>query len=123
MASNKTNLTSNDILDKQFTIKPKGYDAEEVDDFLDQVIEDYKMFENLENQLKTEVKTNSFLRKQLGDLELENEILNKKLGEYRYSSSKGDFGNIELLKKISELEAEIYEIKKNQNSEPSEKAD
>ena len=116
MASDKVNFSSNDILEKEFTIKPKGYDAEQVDEFLDQVIEDYKMFENLENQLKTEVKTNSFLRKQLGDLELENEILNKKLGEYRYTASKGDFGNIELLKKISELEQEVFELKKNQNS-------
>ena len=39
MANNKVNFSSNDILDKVFTIKPKGYDAEEVDNFLDQIIE------------------------------------------------------------------------------------
>lgn len=120
MASNKVNFSSNDILDKEFIIKPKGYDAEQVDDFLDQIIEDYKVFEALDNQLKTINKTNSLLRKQLSDLELENEILNKKLGEYKASTSNANLGNIDLLKKISDLEQEIYEIKKNQNSTSNE---
>ena len=120
MASNKVNFTSNDVLEKEFIIKPKGYDAEQVDDFLDQVIEDYKVFEALDNQLKTVNKTNSLLRKQLSDLELENEILNKKLSEYKASTSNANLGNIDLLKKISDLEQEIYEIKKNQSSASNE---
>lgn len=120
MANYKVNFSSSDILDKEFIIKPKGYDAEQVDDFLDQIIEDYKQFENLDNQLKTAMKTNSLLRKQLSDLELENEILNKKLGEHKSVASGANLGNIELLKKISDLEQKVYELEKNQNSASTE---
>lgn len=44
-------LSSDDILKKQFKVKVKGYDSEEVDSYLDQVISDYDTFESIVEDL------------------------------------------------------------------------
>lgn len=40
-------LSSQDILKKQFAHKMKGYDQEEVDKFLDQIISDYETYNSI----------------------------------------------------------------------------
>ena len=44
MDLNDIRLSPNDILKKQFKVKMKGYDQEEVDTYLDQIISDYEVF-------------------------------------------------------------------------------
>ena len=44
MISNK-NLKSNQILEKKFKTEISGYSAREVDEYLDQILEDYRKFE------------------------------------------------------------------------------
>ena len=44
---NKPNLTSIQVFEKQFSIVPQGYSTEDVNAFLDLVIEDYQYFEAL----------------------------------------------------------------------------
>ncbi|WP_339022460.1 DivIVA domain-containing protein [Spiroplasma endosymbiont of Crioceris asparagi] len=42
-------LTSKEISEKEFEIEYKGYKVEEVDSFLDTIVEDYVWFNELEN--------------------------------------------------------------------------
>lgn len=50
-AINQVKLSADAILKKQFKRSMKGYDEQEVDSYLDQVISDYKAFESIiENQ-------------------------------------------------------------------------
>ncbi len=44
---NDIKLSSQDILKKQFRSKVKGYDPDEVDSYLDQVISDYETFQSI----------------------------------------------------------------------------
>ena len=44
MNSSKIVLTTQDIVNKEFTIEPKGFKPQEVDGFLDIVIKDYVAF-------------------------------------------------------------------------------
>lgn len=70
MDLNDIRLSPNDILKKQFKVKMKGYDQEEVDTYLDQIISDYEVFakiiaglndkvNQLENQLTNNTSSNS----------------------------------------------------------------
>lgn len=47
-------LTSKDILEKEFKKSVKGYNIDQVDQFLDQIMEDYDKFEEALNVLKAE---------------------------------------------------------------------
>ncbi len=47
-------LTSKDILEKEFKKSVKGYNIDQVDQFLDQIMEDYDNFEKVINELRTE---------------------------------------------------------------------
>ena len=48
------NYQPNDILQKEFKTKMRGYDPTEVDQFLDGIIKDYETFSNEISQLKSE---------------------------------------------------------------------
>ncbi|WP_413362506.1 cell division regulator GpsB [Lysinibacillus sp. 3P01SB] len=47
-------LTSKVILEKEFKKSVKGYNIDQVDQFLDQIMEDYDKFEEVLNTLKAE---------------------------------------------------------------------
>lgn len=47
-------LQSKDILDKKFKTSMRGYNQEEVDEFLDTIIQDYEFFNQKIEQLKQE---------------------------------------------------------------------
>lgn len=49
------NLTSQEILDKEFKTTMRGYNQDEVDEFLDVVIQDYEQFQKKITRLKEEV--------------------------------------------------------------------
>ena len=51
----KVNLTVEEILDKQFNVDFKGYSASEVDAFLDIILEDYQIYEENLDELKSEI--------------------------------------------------------------------
>lgn len=51
----KINLTVQDILDKEFKTTIRGYNQDEVDDFLDIIIQDYEQFNKEISQLKEEI--------------------------------------------------------------------
>ncbi len=102
MFEDKRILTAKEILDKEFKIDARGYRPQEVDQFLDYIIKDYVYFENSTKKLISEIKT----------LENENDKLRTEVRKLKASldiagSNKG-VTNVDLLKRISDLEKVVY---------------
>ena len=104
MYEDKRFLSAKEILEKDFKIDPKGYSPKEVDQFLDLVIKDYVDFENTTKKLIAEIKTlesdNSKLRAEIRNLKASLEIAN--------SNKDKAVTNVDLLKRISDLEKVVY---------------
>ena len=112
-------LNSKLILEKAFTPHGNGYDPDEVDSFLDQIIHDYIAFElyykeskqytvSLENSLRE-------AREKISNLEVLNASLNAKVGGVK-DSDKVSSENIALLNRIRKLETELYKRGVDPNS-------
>ena len=87
-------LTSKMILEKEFKKNFKGYNVEEVDSFLDEIIQDYEMFEKVVAQLREENR----------QLKEEAETLPKK-----QSVAPGNgTTNFDILKRLSNLEKHVF---------------
>ncbi|MBM7552513.1 cell division regulator GpsB [Thalassobacillus pellis] len=54
MANDKIHLDGKKILEKDFKTSMRGYNQEEVDEFLDLIIQDYDMFQQELDRLKQE---------------------------------------------------------------------
>ena len=98
-------LTVQDILDKEFKIDARGYRPQEVDKFLDLVINDY-------NEFITEMKT---LRRELAYVNDENTKLKNELRRIKAnieaaeeSGSNNSVSNVDLLRRLSQLEKVVY---------------
>ena len=102
MYDDKRFLTAREILEKDFKIDARGYRPQEVDQFLDLVIKDYVDFEATTKRLLTEIKAlesdNAKLKAEIRNLKASLEIAN---------SNKG-VTNVDLLKRISDLEKVVY---------------
>lgn len=55
MMNNRVQLSGKDILEKDFKTAMRGYNQEEVDEFLDIVIQDYEAFGQEMDRLKQEI--------------------------------------------------------------------
>ena len=104
MLEDKIFLTTNDILEKEFKLDARGYRPQEVDKFLDLVIRDYTEYQTiikrLANEIKNLEKDNQILQAEIRDLKSKLEIVGS-------SSTKG-VTNVDILKRISELEKIVY---------------
>ena len=102
MYDEKRFLTAKEILEKDFKIDTRGYRPQEVDQFLDLIIKDYVDFETTTKRLVNEIKVlegdNSKLKAEIRDLKSKLEIA---------GSNKG-VTNVDLLKRISDLEKVVY---------------
>ena len=101
------NLTAKKIFNNQFGNVYNGYDSEQVDKFLDLIIEDYQIME--ENV------------KELLDLvdQLQHEVQNLQAKKHQLEtdvkinlSNTTQYSNVDLLKRISRLEESLYNSKK-----------
>ncbi|WKB34642.1 cell division regulator GpsB [Terrilactibacillus sp. S3-3] len=90
-------LTSQDILDKEFKTGLRGYQAEDVDKFLDEIIKDYEAFNKEIKKLREE---NERLRAEAGNRQ----------NELRRSPSVANQGqtNYDILKRLSNLEKHVF---------------
>ena len=92
-------LSIQDILEKEFKIDPRGYRMQEVDKFLDLIIKDYNMYNNIikayEKDRNTLIKENQELKQEIRNMK--DSIEAAKLGEKEVT-------NIDLLRRISQLE-------------------
>lgn len=108
----KLTLSADDILNKEFPLQYKGYVPQEVDAFLDEVLKNYNVIEEIrdyyETQNKALQKTNSILRAKIDELETKLEIEKNK----NNSIEKVDnTSNLDLIKKIAKLESELFQTK------------
>jgi DivIVA domain-containing protein len=106
MYNDKIILTPQDILDKEFKVDARGYRPQEVDKFLDMIIKDYTEFMNANKKL---AKDNDELMNENNRLRAELRRLHD-LSDASDSSdsSSSRVNNIDLLKRISQLEKTVY---------------
>ena len=113
-------FTPKDIYEADFSTKMRGYDKEEVDELLDDVIADYETYQTENLRLQEE---NEFLKKKIAELEMQvskpnqanlddtqrfdpNQIL-----QARSSKPKVEMrnpSNFDLLKRINRLEHAVF---------------
>lgn len=109
MYNEKIYLTPQEILDKEFKVDAKGYRPQEVDKFLDMVIRDYTEFMSIIKKLKDD---NHYLAEDNAKLKAEyrkmKSIIDSASNESGGISSKAGFNNLDLLKRISNLEKIVY---------------
>ncbi|BBH26043.1 cell cycle protein GpsB [Intestinibaculum porci] len=108
---NKIKLSPKKILNKQFQIDFKGYNANEVDYFLDLIVADYENFAAMLNESYDEIESlqreNAALKQKISSLEAGAPTQNAQNLEAKMA------GNVDLLKRLSQLEKEVYSNKKN----------
>lgn len=132
MASlNDIKLSAQDILKKQFRSKAKGYDPDEVDAYLDEVISDYENFQQIIEDLYGQIGT---LQRQLMDekqkekktVETEKEDKVKTYTPtHRRTASVPNFDNedddnhgeistnMAIIQRISTLERKVYNLEQH----------
>ncbi len=103
MLSDRVVLTPQDIFEKEFKIDTRGYRLQEVDKFLDQVIKDYVEFANIIKELKLD---NKELRNQ--NIDLKHELRNLKANIDIVKKSEKEITNVDILRRLSQLEKYIY---------------
>jgi DivIVA domain-containing protein len=105
----KLNLSPQAIVDKEFDIDFKGYNPDQVDMMLDQIIKDYQSYERYASELQSKIdeleKTNASLRAKL--IEVEGKV---KAQEEVDPLSQGA-SNVDILKRLSRLEKQVFEDK------------
>ncbi|HKL72913.1 MAG TPA: DivIVA domain-containing protein [Candidatus Onthovivens sp.] len=109
----KFKLKEEDILNKKFKANVKGYDCDEVDAFLDLVLSDYNLINELDNSLDDQLITlkrdNEGLKAQIRDLEQKLELISagfKVDSNGVYSS----LDNLELLQRCGRYEKKLYDL-------------
>ncbi len=102
MFEDKRFLSAKEILEKDFKIDAKGYRPQEVDQFLDLIIKDYVDFETTTKRLINEIKL-----LENDNAKLKAEIRNLK-STLELASSNKNVTNVDLLKRISDLEKVVY---------------
>ena len=105
MNKNLINLTPEKILYKEFKIDTKGYRLKEVDQFLDEIIADYqnynKIIADLQKEREENIETILSLKQEIRDLKTTVEIS-------RAGMQEGNVNNLDILKRISQLEKTVY---------------
>ncbi len=113
MEDKSISLNVDQILKKTFTPNVKGYDPDEVDDFLDQIIKDYRSFEayykeskgyiiSLESQLRDSKETSN-------NLTVEKARLESRLAGVKDPSSVST-DNLRYVNRIASLESALWDL-------------
>ncbi|UBH12184.1 cell division regulator GpsB [Macrococcus armenti] len=101
MADINLKLSAKDIYEKEFERTMfRGFKPEDVDSFLDDVIEDYQKMSDMNHQLLKIMDENSKLKREIEDLRM-------RLATGR-SESPANTNNFDLLKRISNLEKAVF---------------
>ena len=105
MINSEIELSSEEILSKEFKIDTRGYRPQEVDRFLDMIIKDYEemnaIIRDLEREKKQLVEDNILLKQEIRNLKTKIEMLAD-------SDNSGITTNADMLRRISKLEKIIY---------------
>ena len=115
MYQNKITLSPEEILKKEFRIDTRGYRLKEVDQYLDTIIGDYEQFFEIINTLEKE-KADLLAE----NVNLKQELRNSKLNmEVIRSNEHVEVNNVDILRRLSQLEKMVYAGMKadNENKE------
>ena len=118
MYENRINLTTQDILSKEFKIDTRGYRLKEVDSFLDEIIKDYNEFMTIideQNKEKEEL-LNEIMR-------LKQELRNVKTSIEIAKSGESEVTNIDIMRRLSQLEKIVYANAMKESKVTEEKED
>ena len=107
MDSDKIVLSPGEILDKEFKIDARGYRPQEVDKFLDIVITDYNEFITIIKRLKKELTLVNDENDKLKN-ELRRIKANIEAAETSGTSTGTTVSNVDLLRRLSQLEKVVY---------------
>ena len=105
MLNDKISLTPQDILDKEFKIDARGYRPQEVDKFLDQVINDYGEFINEIKRLKRDI---TLLTDDNTKLKNELRRIKANIQAAETTATGNSVSNVDLLRRLSQLEKVVY---------------
>ena len=109
MYNDKIFLTPQEILEHDFKIDARGYRPQEVDKYLDMIIRDYTEYNNIIKSIERENKDlrddNAALKAEIRRLQTELEDLQS---ESAASAGQRSVTNIDLLRRISQLEKVVY---------------
>lgn len=101
--SDKIVLSPEEIFEKEFKVDARGYRPQEVDNFLDTIIKDYTEFTKIirayEKEIRSLSEENQSLKNQVRSLKAEAE---------NSSEDSGGVSNIDMLRRISQLEKIVY---------------
>jgi len=111
MYSDKISLTPQDILDKEFKIDARGYRPQEVDKYLDLVINDYNEFISEIKKLRKDV---AFLNDENNKLRNELRRIKANIEAAEGSAANNQVSNVDLLRRLSQLEKVVYGKNDNQ---------
>ena len=89
-------LTAQQIVEKDFKKSMKGYNVDEVDTFLNMIIEDYEIFEQQLNAIREE---NERLKQELADAQ------NRRPTAVQPVASNT---NVDILRRLSNLEKHVF---------------
>ncbi len=103
MDNDKIVLSPGEILDKEFKIDARGYRPQEVDKFLDIIINDYNEYIALVSKLKKEL-----IIVNDENTKLKNELRRIKANIEAAEGSSNNVSNIDLLRRLSQLEKVVY---------------
>ena len=98
-------LTSRDILSKEFKIDTRGYRPQEVDHFLDIIIKDYEVFNRLLKEAANEkqelIDENISLKQDLRNMKAKLELL--------ANTKEDNSSTADVLRRLSNLEKIVYD--------------
>lgn len=98
-------LTSKDILSKEFKIDTRGYRPQEVDHFLDIIIKDYEVFNRLlkdaANEKQELIDENISLKQDLRNMKAKLELL--------ANTKEDNSSTADVLRRLSNLEKIVYD--------------
>ncbi|WP_125703405.1 cell division regulator GpsB [Lacticaseibacillus daqingensis] len=97
-------LDAKTILEKSFKTKVRGYDADEVDEFLDLVIKDYEAYNAELDRLNEE---NARLRSRVDELTKQLSV-SKSVAAATPSQPSASATNYDILKRLSNLERHVF---------------
>ncbi|MDF7638911.1 DivIVA domain-containing protein [Lactobacillus sp. ESL0791] len=126
---NDVKLSGEDILKKQFKTKVKGFDPDDVDAYLDQVITDYDTFhqiiEDLYGQIGQLQRELMDSKKKLQETEKDDAEMHEEVKTYAPRRSRSEefpsvsrnngenSTNMEIIQRISALERKVYKLEKH----------
>ncbi|GEL07897.1 cell division regulator GpsB [Salisediminibacterium halotolerans] len=97
------NLSRNDIYEKEFKSSMRGYNQDDVDQFLDEVIKDYEAFENRIKSLEQE---NESLKEELAAAR--EKVKQQPPKEQSENQPSPGNTNYDILRRVSNLEKHVF---------------